>query len=192
MLDWLSVLQPLSSGTASVGAAGSGTFCVQNSGPASASAAISPPKLPPPFVVVVCATNRPESLDPAALRRMPRQIFVPLPSTEGRADILRRLLRSERVAPDFNYERVAAATPGFSGSDLKHLIRIAAYAPVREVLAARDAVSHDSAAALSSAPFIESPRGITTADALAAASELRPAAAMATPTAADLKWVSES
>lgn len=45
------------------------------------------------WVLVIGATNRPWAVDPAVLRRMPRQILVDLPDAEGRADILRVLLR---------------------------------------------------------------------------------------------------
>jgi hypothetical protein len=110
------------------------------------------------WVLVVGATNRPFDLDAAVLRRLPRQVLVPLPSEAARADILAKLLAREKVAPDFSAAAVAALTDGYSGSDLRELVRQAAWAPVRDAL--RDA----GAAADADAPL--DVRGITTDDAL--------------------------
>jgi len=84
------------------------------------------------WVLVVGATNKPWALDPAVLRRMPRQITVPLPDREGRRDILAKLLRGELVAEGLPLGGVAAATEGYSGSDLKELVKAAVLLPIRE------------------------------------------------------------
>ncbi|KPJ07809.1 ATPase family AAA domain-containing protein 1-B [Papilio machaon] len=82
------------------------------------------------------ATNRPQDLDKAIQRRMPATFHVPMPSEQQRERILQLILRSEPVANDIDYRRLASATEGFSGSDLHELCRQAAVYRVREL--ARD------------------------------------------------------
>jgi cell division protease FtsH len=84
-------------------------------------------------IVVLAATNRPEVLDPALLRpgRFDRQVTIPLPNLVERAAILEVHCRDKRLAPDVNLQRVARATPGFSGADLANLTNEAAIATVR-------------------------------------------------------------
>lgn len=86
-------------------------------------------------VVVIGATNRPADIDEAILRRMPKAFEIPLPNTEGRVAILRRILSGLSLAPTFDMDAIACATAGYSGSDLKELCRTAARAPMREVMA---------------------------------------------------------
>ena len=94
------------------------------------------------MVTVLAATNRPWDVDEAILRRLPRSFEVPLPGAPERAGILRTILRGEHGARGFDVStaagsplhRIARATPGFSGSDLRELCRQAAYCPVREML----------------------------------------------------------
>lgn len=108
------------------------------------------------------ATNRPFDIDPAVLRRMPCQIEVPLPDTAGRASILRCLLRTELVEPGADLSLVAEQTSDFSGSDLREVVRQAAWAPVREAAEGGGAV-----------------RAISTDDLLLAAHGSRPSGAAA-------------
>jgi ATPase family AAA domain-containing protein 1 len=85
-------------------------------------------------VLVLGATNKPQHIDPAILRRMPRAFEVPLPNKDGRLSILQLLLKDENVE-DLVREslpKLAEATPGYSGSDLKELCRAAAMIPVQE------------------------------------------------------------
>ena len=84
-------------------------------------------------VVVLAATNRPETLDPALLRpgRFDRQVVVPLPTQRERAAILAVHARDKQLAPDVDLDRVARATPGFSGADLANLLNEAAINAVR-------------------------------------------------------------
>jgi len=93
-------------------------------------------------VVVLAATNRPETLDPALLRpgRFDRQVTVPLPTQAERAEILAVHARGKRLAPDVDLRVVARGTPGFSGADLANLVNEAAIAAVR---AARDVIEQD-------------------------------------------------
>lgn len=101
---------------------------------------------PPAWVVVIGATNRPWALDEAALRRMPRQIEVPLPDSGGRADILRRMLTKERCddSVEGSLRDVADATAGCSGSDLAEVVREAVQRPIREALHARLAAAREA------------------------------------------------
>ncbi|XP_014368175.2 outer mitochondrial transmembrane helix translocase isoform X2 [Papilio machaon] len=87
-------------------------------------------------VIIMGATNRPQDLDKAIQRRMPATFHVPMPSEQQRERILQLILRSEPVANDIDYRRLASATEGFSGSDLHELCRQAAVYRVREL--ARD------------------------------------------------------
>jgi cell division protease FtsH len=85
-------------------------------------------------VVVIAATNRPDSLDPALLRpgRFDRQVEIPLPNQAERRAILQVHAKGKRLAPDVDLDVVARGTPGFSGADLANLINEAAIVAVRE------------------------------------------------------------
>ena len=84
-------------------------------------------------IVVLAATNRPETLDPALLRpgRFDRQVAVPLPNQAERAAILAVHATGKQRTPDVDLDRVARATPGFSGADLANLVNEAAINAVR-------------------------------------------------------------
>jgi cell division protease FtsH len=84
-------------------------------------------------VVVIAATNRPETLDAALLRpgRFDRVVTVPLPTQGERAAILAVHALDKHLAPDVDLGVTARATPGFSGADLANLINEAAIVAVR-------------------------------------------------------------
>jgi cell division protease FtsH len=84
-------------------------------------------------VVIMAATNRPEVLDKALLRagRFDRQIIVPLPTAEGRKEILEIHARDVPLGPDADLERLAKITPGFSGADLANIVNEATLMAVR-------------------------------------------------------------
>lgn len=83
-------------------------------------------------VVVMGATNRPQDVDKAILRRMPAMFQIGLPTQQKRADMLALTLHREVLdGVDLNY--IANVTHGFSGSDLKELCRGAAMFRVREL-----------------------------------------------------------
>ncbi len=79
-------------------------------------------------IILLAATNRPDVLDPALLRpgRFDRQIVINLPDLKGREQILRIHGRKVKLSPRVDLERVARATPGFSGADLEALVNEAA------------------------------------------------------------------
>jgi cell division protease FtsH len=93
-------------------------------------------------VILMAATNRPEVLDPALQRpgRFDRQIAVGNPDVVGRTQILKIHTRKIRLAPDFDIERAARMTPGFSGADLANVVNEAALLAARR---SADAVSLD-------------------------------------------------
>ena len=84
-------------------------------------------------VVILAATNRPESLDPALLRpgRFDRRIPVQLPDMNGRIAILKVHAKDVKMAGDIDYAAVARATSGASGADLANIINEAALRAVR-------------------------------------------------------------
>jgi cell division protease FtsH len=84
-------------------------------------------------VIIMAATNRPEILDPALLRagRFDRQITVSEPDLTGRLQILRIHSKNIKLAPDFDLERAARITPGFSGADLANIVNEAALLAAR-------------------------------------------------------------
>jgi cell division protease FtsH len=84
-------------------------------------------------VVLLGATNRPETLDPALLRagRFDRQVLVDRPDRKGRAAILGIHIKNIRLAPGVSVDEIAAMTPGFSGADLANLVNEAALLATR-------------------------------------------------------------
>lgn len=92
-------------------------------------------------VIVIAATNRADVLDPALVRpgRFDRQVYVPLPDVKGRFEILRVHAKRIKLQPpiDPKLQRLARATPMFSGADLAAIINEAA---LLATLAGKDAV----------------------------------------------------
>ena len=84
-------------------------------------------------VIIMAATNRPETLDAALLRpgRFDRQVVVDRPDILGREAILKVHARNVRLSPDVDLRRVAALTPGSVGADLANLINEAALMAAR-------------------------------------------------------------
>ncbi|MEW5718686.1 MAG: ATP-dependent zinc metalloprotease FtsH [Chloroflexota bacterium] len=84
-------------------------------------------------VIIMAATNRPEVLDPALLRagRFDRQIAVGNPDLTGRLQILKIHSKGITLAPDFDWERAARMTPGFSGADIANVMNEAALLAAR-------------------------------------------------------------
>ncbi|RZB79215.1 Protein MSP1 isoform G [Glycine soja] len=70
-------------------------------------------------ILILGATNRPFDLDDAVIRRLPRRIYVDLPDAENRMKILRIFLAQENLNSDFQFDKLANLTDGYSGSDLK-------------------------------------------------------------------------
>jgi len=84
-------------------------------------------------LILIAATNRPDTLDPALLRpgRFDRNIIVNLPDIKGREEILKVHTRKIKLAASVNLKSVASQTPGFSGADLANLCNEAALLAAR-------------------------------------------------------------
>ena len=84
-------------------------------------------------VVILAATNRPESLDPALPRpgRFDRRVPVELPDLKGRESILRLHAKKVKLGPDCDFGVVARMTPGASGAELANIVNEAALCAVR-------------------------------------------------------------
>ena len=84
-------------------------------------------------VVILAATNRPETLDPALLRpgRFDRRIPVELPDLAGREAILKVHSQNKQMSPDIDYKVIARATAGASGAELANIVNEAALRAVR-------------------------------------------------------------
>ncbi|KAJ6554953.1 ATPase [Mycena vulgaris] len=83
-------------------------------------------------ILVLGATNRPNDIDSAILRRMPKRYAVSLPNLEQRLNILSLILKDTALAPGFSMTTLAELSSGQSGSDLREMCRNAAMVPVRE------------------------------------------------------------
>ncbi len=84
-------------------------------------------------VIVLAATNRPETLDPALLRpgRFDRQVLVDRPDLIGRQQILNIHAQKVKLGPDVDLKAIATRTPGFAGADLANLVNEAALLAAR-------------------------------------------------------------
>lgn len=92
-------------------------------------------------VVVIAATNTPETLDPALVRpgRFDKQVFVPLPDVSGRKQIFDHYLKKVNHA-GIDSEVLARSTPGFSGADISQLINASA---IKSVVKGKSAITMD-------------------------------------------------
>lgn len=85
-------------------------------------------------VIILAATNRPESLDPALTRpgRFDRRVPVELPDLQGREAILKVHAKKIRVAPDVDFHTIARMAAGASGAELANIVNEAALRAVRQ------------------------------------------------------------
>ncbi|TAQ88045.1 hypothetical protein B7494_g3610 [Chlorociboria aeruginascens] len=88
-------------------------------------------------VIIIAATNRPDSLDPALRRagRFNKEINLGVPNEQAREKILRALTRKLTLAEDFNYRSLAKLTPGFVGADLNDVISVAGTEAMKRMMA---------------------------------------------------------
>ncbi|KAJ9540351.1 hypothetical protein OSB04_026857 [Centaurea solstitialis] len=82
------------------------------------------------------ATNRPQDLDEAARRRLTKRLYIPLPSSEARAWIIRNVLEKDELfkLSTEDIDSICNLTEGYSGSDMKNLVKDASMGPMREAL----------------------------------------------------------
>lgn len=96
-------------------------------------------------VIVIAATNRPDSLDPALRRggRFDKEINLGVPNEAVREQILRALTRQMLLPEDFDYRLLAKKTPGFVGADLSDLVSTAGSAAIKRFLETLKAQAND-------------------------------------------------
>lgn len=85
-------------------------------------------------VMVLAATNRPSELDEAILRRLPQAFEIGMPDCRERAEILKVVLKGEKVEQNIDFDYLASLCEGYTGSDLLELCKKAAYFPIRDLL----------------------------------------------------------
>lgn len=85
-------------------------------------------------VIVMGATNRPQDLDKAIIRRMPAQFHIGLPNVEQRLQILKLILSAETLEETIDFQYIAQQTVGFSGADLMEMCRHASVYCVRRYM----------------------------------------------------------
>ncbi len=85
-------------------------------------------------IIVLAATNQPDTLDPALLRpgRFDRRVPVELPDMQGRVDILKVHAKDVKMAGNIDWESIAKACPGASGAELANMINEAALRAVKD------------------------------------------------------------
>lgn len=88
-------------------------------------------------VIIIAATNRPDSLDPALRRagRFNKEINLGVPNEHAREKILRALTQKLTLAEDFNYRHLAKLTPGFVGADLNDVVSVAGTEAMKRMMA---------------------------------------------------------
>merc|ERR1711933_507686 len=91
-------------------------------------------------VIILGASNRPQQVDEAFLRRMSRQYEFAMPDGKTRKLILNILLKTEKVDASVDLDAIAAKTAYYSGSDMKELCKYAATLPLREYVRKRSCV----------------------------------------------------
>ncbi|KZO96897.1 ATPase [Calocera viscosa TUFC12733] len=99
-------------------------------------------------VLVLGATNRPEDIDAAIYRRLPKRFAVGLPDAAQRKKILELMLKSTALDPSLDIQLLVRETKGKSGSDLRELCRVAALAPVQEFMHAHSGTDEEMAEAV--------------------------------------------
>ena len=97
-------------------------------------------------VIVIAATNRPDSLDPAIRRagRFDKEINLGVPSQAVREQILRTLTRRMSIPADFDFPRLAKMTPGYVGADLSDLVSTAGGSAIQRYMESLEAAGDES------------------------------------------------
>ncbi len=87
-------------------------------------------------VIVIAATNRPDSIDPALRRpgRFDREIEIGVPSRQGREEILKIHTRGMPLSEDVDIKKIASITHGYTGADLSSLVKEAAMKSIRKII----------------------------------------------------------
>uniref|UniRef100_A0A3Q3WVV4 Katanin p60 ATPase-containing subunit A1 n=1 Tax=Mola mola TaxID=94237 RepID=A0A3Q3WVV4_MOLML len=86
---------------------------------------------PSKMVMVLAATNFPWDIDEALRRRLEKRIYIPLPSTKGRVELLRINLKELELASDVDLDKIAEQLEGYSGADITNVCRDASLMAMR-------------------------------------------------------------
>ncbi|XP_008287097.1 katanin p60 ATPase-containing subunit A1 isoform X2 [Stegastes partitus] len=86
---------------------------------------------PSKMVMVLAATNFPWDIDEALRRRLEKRIYIPLPSTKGRVELLRINLKELELANDVDLDKIAEQMEGYSGADITNVCRDASLMAMR-------------------------------------------------------------
>lgn len=86
---------------------------------------------PSKMVMVLAATNFPWDIDEALRRRLEKRIYIPLPSTKGRVELLRINLKELELASDVDLDKIAEQMEGYSGADITNVCRDASLMAMR-------------------------------------------------------------
>ncbi|CAI5685458.1 unnamed protein product [Oreochromis niloticus] len=86
---------------------------------------------PSKMVMVLAATNFPWDIDEALRRRLEKRIYIPLPSTKGRVELLKINLRELELASDVDLDKIAEQMEGYSGADITNVCRDASLMAMR-------------------------------------------------------------
>lgn len=105
-------------------------FLIQLDG-ANAAASAAGGASQPPRVALIAATNCPEQLDEAFIRRMQRRIYIPMPDEPARLALLNALLTVPNSLTPTQLKSIAGRTSGYSNADLTALVQYAALSPLR-------------------------------------------------------------
>ncbi|KAG7197812.1 hypothetical protein KM043_001626 [Ampulex compressa] len=97
-------------------------------------------------VIIMGATNRPQDIDRAILRRMPATFHIDLPNMMQRHQVLQLILQNEPLAKDINFVDLAEMTEGFSASDLQELCRNASVYRIKDYIHNHDMNSAEPSA----------------------------------------------
>lgn len=115
-------------------------------------------------VVVLAATNRPDSIDPTVRRRFGVEVDIGMPNEPAREKILRTMTRDLALADDVNFSALARLTPGYVGADLKHVVSAAVFEAVEarmdkksELFLATEAGAADDTTSTPSLPQLPPP-----------------------------------
>lgn len=84
--------------------------------------------------MVLAATNRPQDLDEAIRRRLEKRIYIPLPTAEGREQLLKINLRGISLDENIDWDYLIKISDGYSGADISNVCREAAMMPMRKKL----------------------------------------------------------
>ncbi|XP_024146181.1 katanin p60 ATPase-containing subunit A1 isoform X2 [Oryzias melastigma] len=89
---------------------------------------------PSKMVMVLAATNFPWDIDEALRRRLEKRIYIPLPSTKGRVELLRINLRELELASNVDLDKIAEQMDGYSGADITNVCRDASLMAMRRII----------------------------------------------------------